>query len=83
MQEALGTSTPPAPPLGAAIYTEDGRHIGAVTEVRGSCFKVGQRWHLPYWLPLDALEAVDAGRVTLLVPAAWLNDCKRDAPRAA
>ena len=83
MDERPDTIPGSIPALGAPIFTEDGRRIGAVKEVREDCFKVGAPWHIPYWLPVAAVESVGTERVTLLVPAAWLNDCKRGAPRAA
>jgi hypothetical protein len=70
-------------PVGAEVYTEDGRDLGSVSEVRGPCFKVGLRWPFAYWLPLDAVDAAAPEQVTLLVPAAWLSDCRRSAPRSA
>ena len=76
--------TPSAPvAVGAEVYTEDGRDLGMVCEVRGLCFKVGSQWPLAYWLPLDAVDVVGPERVTLAIPAAWLSDCRRSAPRAA
>jgi hypothetical protein len=70
-------------PVGAEVYTEDGKDLGTVREVRGPCFKVGARWPFGYWLPLGAVDAVAPERVTLLIPAAWLSDCRRSAPQAA
>lgn len=70
-------------PVGAEVYTQDGRDLGAVSEVRGPCFKVGSQWPFAYWLPLDAVDAIVPEQVTLLIPAAWLADCRRSAPRAA
>jgi hypothetical protein len=62
-----------AVPVGAAVYSHDGRRLGVVKAIRHGCFLVDVRFAFDYWLPLCCVALVTAERVVLAI-------AKRDLP---
>jgi hypothetical protein len=65
---------------GMRVYTEDGQELGPLVEVRPGCFRIQAAWRRSYWLPVDAIDAVETDQITLLLPAAWVPACRLPGP---
>ena len=79
----------PAPILrvtvGTPVYSQDGRKIGKIKEVRGQALKVETGLlQKDYWLAGDSVaEAAPDSPVVLALDKDQIDSCKIDEPQAA
>lgn len=55
----------PETPVGAAVFTRDGKELGKVKEVRGGFFKVDVPLHRDHWFQREFIAASSADKVTM------------------
>ena len=73
-QAVLDTEIVPHLPVGAPIYSRDGRRLGTVKEVRGRCFQVDVPLAFDYWLSSRCVAAVWDDQVRLAVDKRAVSD---------
>ena len=59
------TPAPDSVPIGAPVYSRDGRRLGVVKQVQERCFLVDARLAFDYWLSTRCVAVVDGGQVRL------------------
>lgn len=65
---------------GCPVFTRDGDELGEVEEKWDGYFKVDALDKPDYWLPTDAAELADDGRIILSFDAEQLDDYWADDP---
>ena len=71
-----------SPTVGTLVVSNDGKELGRVKEISGSCFKVDAPMQADYWLATDVIRDADQGPIVLKLDARELDANKKDAPGA-
>ncbi len=70
------------PAVGSLVVTKDGKELGRVKEISGSCFKVDAPMQADYWLATDVIRDAAEGPIVLTLESKDLDESKMDAPGA-
>jgi hypothetical protein len=71
-----------SPAIGTLVVSNDGKELGRVKEISGSCFKVDAPMQPDYWLGMGAIRDANQGPIVLTLDASELDANKKDAPGA-
>jgi hypothetical protein len=77
---AFGSTSAGAPIPGAQVLTADGKELGRVKEVSGTCFKVDVSLRPDYWLASSYVSSATSSEVRLTVTKDNLDTAKVDGP---
>jgi hypothetical protein len=66
--------------VGTPVVTADGKELGKVKEVSGSCFKVDAPMRPDYWLGSDLASNMSGGIIHLTISEEMLDEAKMDSP---
>jgi hypothetical protein len=66
--------------VGTPVMTADGKELGKVKEVSGTCFKVDAPMQPDYWLGSDLASTMTGGIIHLTIDKEMLGEAKMDSP---
>lgn len=72
--------TPPAPPIGAPVFTADGARLGDVALIAGEHFSVAAARGRDFWLSCEFVSHASGGYVELDFDVEFLDAYRLDHP---